>query len=60
MNQQLYTYRLWVRINDFQTTETLVFASDDYHAKLLGESQFGAGNVLSYTRTNHGLLTESN
>ena len=56
----MYTYKLWVRINDFQTTETIVFANDDYHAKLLGESQFGAGNVLSYTRTNHGLLTESN
>lgn len=42
-------YTLWVRINAFQTTHTTVYAMDAYQAKLLGESQFGVGNVLNYT-----------
>lgn len=43
-------YKLWVRINDFQTVETIIWANNDYEAKLLGEAQFGVGNVLSYTK----------
>jgi len=46
----MYQYELWVRLNDFQTTHTLVWAPDDLSAKLLGEAQYGAGNVLNYTR----------
>lgn len=46
----MHKYKLWVRINDFQTTETLIWANSDYEAKLLGEAQYGAGNVLNYTR----------
>lgn len=46
----MYKYKLWVRINSYQTTETIIFASNDYDAKLLGEAQFGVGNVLNYTR----------
>lgn len=46
----MYKYQLWVRINPLQTTHTFVWASNDYEAKLLGEAQFGAGNVLNYTR----------
>lgn len=46
----MYKYRLWVRINSLQTAETIVFANTDYEAKLLGEAQYGAGNVLNYTR----------
>lgn len=41
-------YVLWVRLNPFQTTNTYVFASNQYEAKLLGEAQYGVGNVLSY------------
>ncbi len=41
---------LWVRINQTQTTHTIVFAKTDYDAKLLGEAQYGVGNVLSYTQ----------
>lgn len=46
----MYKYRLWVRLNSLQTTETIVFANSDYEAKLLGEAQYGQGNVLNYTR----------
>ena len=42
-------YRLWVRINAYQTAHTIVFADNAYCAKQLGESQYGVGNVLHYT-----------
>ena len=42
-------YQLWVRINAYQTANTIVYADNDYAAKLLGEAQYGVGNVLSYT-----------
>ena len=42
-------YRLWVRINQTQTANTLVYAENDYLAKRLGEAQYGIGNVLGYT-----------
>jgi len=58
--QDMYQYKLWVRVNNSQTAETIVYAKNDYEAKLLGEAQYGCGNVLNYTRTNYGLLTESN
>ena len=43
-------YRLWVRINPYQTAHTLIYASSDYEAKMLGEAQYGVGNVLGYWR----------
>ena len=46
----MYKYKLWVRINDYQTTEIIIYANTDYDAKLLGEAQYGQGNVLNYTR----------
>jgi hypothetical protein len=46
----MYKYQLWVRINQLQTANTIVFADNDYVAKQLGEAQYGAGNVLNYTR----------
>ncbi len=46
----MYKYQLWVRINTYQTVNTIVYASDDFQAKMIGESQYGAGNVLNYTR----------
>ena len=42
-------YRLWVRISQTQTANTLVYAENDYLAKRLGEAQYGVGNVLGYT-----------
>jgi len=46
----MYKYQLWVRINQYQTAHTIVYAENDYAAKMLGEAQYGAGNVLNYTR----------
>jgi len=46
----MYKYQLWVRINALQTTNTVVYADNDHAAKLLGEAQYGAGNVLNYSR----------
>jgi hypothetical protein len=46
----MYKYQLWVRINQTQTANTIVFADNDYSAKQLGEAQYGAGNVLNYSR----------
>ena len=43
------TYRLWVRINQTQTANTIVYAENAYMAKQLGEAQYGVGNVLNYT-----------
>ena len=43
-------YRLWVRINAYQTASTYIYASNDYEAKLLGEAQYGLGMVLGYWR----------
>lgn len=42
-------YKLWVRISQTQTANTIVFAETDYMAKQLGEAQYGVGNVLNYT-----------
>ena len=42
-------YRLWVRLNEWQTAEIYIYAKSAYEAKLLGEAQYGAGNVLNYT-----------
>lgn len=46
----MYKYKIWVRINDYQTINAYVWADDDYSAKTAGEMQYGFGNVLSYTR----------
>ena len=43
-------YMLWVRIDTYRTANTIVFANSDYEAKLLGEAQYGVGNVLHYTQ----------
>ncbi len=42
-------YLLWVRINQTQTANTVIYAGDQYQAKQLGEMQYGIGNVLNYT-----------
>jgi hypothetical protein len=43
-------YRLWVRLNTTQTAQTYIYANNDIEAKLLGEAQYGVGNVLGYWR----------
>lgn len=49
-SDEFYKYKIWVRINDYQTTETIIVAKTDYDAKMLAEAQYGAGNILNYTR----------
>ena len=39
-------FKLWVRISQTQTANTLVFADNYMFAKQLGEAQYGVGNVL--------------
>jgi len=46
----MYKYKVWVRINDYQTVETVIYANNDYDAKLVAEASYGQGNVLNYTR----------
>jgi hypothetical protein len=47
----MYQYQLWIRLNNGQqTTNTVVWADGDSQARLLGESMYGVGNVLNYTR----------
>ena len=50
LEYNMYKYQLWIRINDYQTANTIVWAENDYAAKMLGEAQYGVGNVLNYTR----------
>lgn len=40
-------YKLWVRISPTQTTNTFIYADNVIAAKLLGEAQYGKGNVLA-------------
>jgi hypothetical protein len=46
----VYRYKLWVRINEYQTAYTILYADNDYEAKMLGEAQYGVGNILNYTK----------
>jgi hypothetical protein len=41
-------YELWVRLSQTQTTHTIIYASNAIDALLLGETQFGKGNVLNW------------
>jgi hypothetical protein len=41
-------FKLWVRISQTQTANTIVFADNALFAKKLGEAQYGVGNVLGY------------
>jgi predicted NBD/HSP70 family sugar kinase len=48
----MYQYAVWVRINNYQTANTTVFADNDCQARMLAEAQYGQGNVLNYSRMN--------
>ena len=43
-------YRLWVRIDANQTTNTIIHAENDIMARRIGEAMFGPGNVLNLWR----------
>ena len=42
-------YLIWVRINAYQTANTIVYAENAWAAKQLAEAQYGSGSVLNYT-----------
>ena len=42
-------YQVWVRLNPYQTANTIVYADNAYEAKQLAELQYGVGSVLNYT-----------
>ncbi len=42
-------WQLWVRVSLTQTVHTIIYASNEIEAKLIGEAQYGNGNVLNYT-----------
>jgi hypothetical protein len=46
----MYQYRVWVNIGNQQTANAVVWADNDFQAKMLAESMYGQGNVLNYTR----------
>ena len=48
----MYRYRVWVRLNNYQTAHVVINASNDWEAKMLAEAQYGTGNVLGYTQIN--------
>jgi hypothetical protein len=48
----MYCYELWVRITPYQTVNVRVWADNDFQAKMIGEAQYGSGQVLNYTRIN--------
>jgi len=45
MNQ----YRVWVRINPYQTATVLLYAEHDGVVRQLAELQYGSRSVLSWT-----------
>ena len=44
------TYLIWIRINPYQTANTVVYADNALAAKQLAEVQYGVGMVLNYTQ----------
>ena len=46
----MHQFSLLVRLSNGTTTRIIVTAESDYAAKLIGEAQFGVGNILHYTR----------
>lgn len=46
----MYRYNIWVRLNPYQTANTVINADNDWQAKMIAESMYGTGNVLNYMR----------
>lgn len=46
----MYRYKVWVRLNPYQTADVYVNADNDLQAKMIAEAQYGQGNVLNYMR----------
>jgi hypothetical protein len=46
----MYKYSALIRLSNGSTAWTVVWAGNDLEAKLLAEAQYGAGNVITWTR----------
>lgn len=46
----MYRYKIWIRLNPYQTADVYVTADNDLQAKMIAEAQYGQGNVLNYSR----------
>lgn len=46
----MYRYKIWARINQLQTVNTVIWADNDYQALNIAEAQYGRGMVLGYNR----------
>jgi hypothetical protein len=46
----MYRYKVWIRLNQYQTANVIVNADNDWQAKMIAESQYGQGMVLNYMR----------
>jgi len=45
----MLTYKVWIRINQYQTANIEIQAPNDAVCKQLVEAMYGIGNCLSYT-----------
>ena len=43
-------YKVWVRLNSYQTANVIINADNDMQAKMIAEAQYGQGMVLNYMR----------
>ena len=41
-------YKIWVRINAYQTANIYMYAENGLQARMLAEGQYGVGQVLHY------------
>lgn len=48
----MLTFMCWVRLNQYQTTNVRIQASNSLDAKMIAEAQYGAGNVINCSQVN--------
>ena len=52
----MYKYLVWIKLNQLQTANVVVYADNDLQAKMIAEAQYGVGNVLNYTKVNEDVV----
>ena len=48
----MYQYKVWIRLNQLQTANVLVYADNDIQCRQLAEAQYGTTSVLAYSKVN--------
>jgi hypothetical protein len=48
----MYLFEVWIRLTPYQTANVRLRANNHVEAKMIAESQYGAGNILNYTQIN--------